>query len=190
MLLHHLRILLDLDGTVAQNAGRRLAAEQFGVNLDEESNAPLPERLGLTPEQFWAWWHANQEEIYDRAVPLPGAAAVLSSLKQAGATIVVVTARRHEARAVSTAWLERYGFPYDEMILSADDKVAIAREHGLNLGFEDDPDNALALAELMPMILVENHKNRSMDVPHPQLFRVAAWDEVPSLLRTLTVRSA
>lgn len=188
--MHHLRILLDLDGTVAQNAGRKIAAEHFGVNLDEESGLSLPERLGLTVEEFWAWWHTNQEEIYERAVPLPGAAAVLRSLKQAGATIVVVTARRSDAQAVTCSWLARHDFPWDEMILNADDKVSIAQEQKLNLGFEDDPANAIPLADLMPMVLVGGHKNRSQAIEHPQIYRVSGWDEVPALLHLLTARTA
>lgn len=188
--LNQLRILLDLDGTVAQNAGRKLAAAQFGVDLDAESGLSLPERLGLTTDQFWEWWHTHQEEIYERAEPLPGAAVVLRGLKQSGAYIAVVTARRDEARAVTTAWLERFGFPFDTMVFSSDDKLAVAKALNLNVGFEDDPANALSLAEWMPMILVDNHKNRREDVAHPQVFRVQEWNEVPGVLRQLSVRTA
>ncbi|MGE5676193.1 MAG: 5' nucleotidase, NT5C type [Mycobacterium leprae] len=185
------RVLLDLDGTVAQNAGRRIAAREFGITLTEEQYAQrLPELLGLTDEQFWAWWHEHQEEIYDQADLLPGAAETVRWLKESGAYIVVVTARRGTSEAVTRKWLHRYQIPYDQMVFGADDKVAVAKELGLNLGFEDDPNNALALAEWLPMILIENFKNRHEEVAHPGLYRVADWSEVLPLLATLAERSA
>lgn len=189
--LDHWRILLDLDGTVAQNAGRRIAARHFGLPITEEHHGEsLLESLGLNQEQFWAWWHDNQVEIYDQADPLPGAAETLRRLKAGGAHIAVVTARRQEAEAVTVAWLDRYGFPYDEAVFGADDKLSIAQALNLSIGFEDDPKNALALAEVMPMILIDNAKNRTFETTHPQVHRVTGWHEVEPLLQRLAARTA
>lgn len=189
--MQHWRILLDLDGTVAQNAGRRLAAQHFGKpEVEFAEGESLRGLLGLTEEQFWAWWHEHQEAIYDLAEPLPGSAETLGALRAAGAHIAVVTARRDAARDVTERWLGRHGFPYDQMVFSADDKVAVAQALGLNLGFEDDPANAVPLADLMPMILIDNLKNRLVDTDHPQLFRVAGWHDVQPLLRRLAAQSA
>ncbi|HEY3364632.1 MAG TPA: hypothetical protein VGK74_06230 [Symbiobacteriaceae bacterium] len=189
--MQHWRVLLDLDGTVAQNAGRRIAAEQFGIVMTEEqSGQRLPELLGLTDDQFWAWWHENQEQIYDQAEPLPGAAGTVRALKASGAHIAVVTARRESSRLVTAAWLNRFGIPYDEMVFSADDKVAVARGLGLTVGFEDDPLNAVALADVIPVILIENLKNRGQEIVHDQVFRVSGWQEVLPLLRRLGARPA
>lgn len=187
-ILHHWRVLLDLDGTVAQNAGRQVAARHFGIEIPD--NTSVMEVLGLTEEQFWAWWADNQEEIYDKAVVMPGAAEAVRQLKDAGAFIAVVTARRLEAEAVTLGWLSRHGIPYDTAIFAQDEKVTAARELALNIGFEDDPAFALPLAEFMPMILVENHKNRKQAIDHPHVHRVAGWHEVHPLLRRLAERSA
>lgn len=185
------RVLLDLDGTVAQNAGRRLAERHFGVSIGADRvGERLPDILGLTDEQFWAWWHENQEEIYSQATILPGAHEVVQALKQAGAYIAVVTARRTTAEAVTAAWLDRHDIPYDIMIMSADDKAAIARSLGLTIGFEDDPHFALPLADVMPMILIENDKNRGLALEHPQLHRVEGWAQALPLLRRLEMRTA
>jgi uncharacterized HAD superfamily protein len=185
------RVLLDLDGTVAQNAGRRLLARDQRIPISEEQyGESLLETLGWTGEQFRAWWHENQEEIYHEAEVLPGAAEAVRTLKAQGAHIAVVTARRASAEAVTSQWLQRHGFPFDQMIFSADDKVAVARELALNIGFEDDPFNATALAEVMPMVLVENFKNRSVVIAHPQVHRVAGWHEVHPLLGRLAAGQA
>ena len=187
----HWRVLLDLDGTVAQNAGRRIAAEQFGIVITEEqSGQRLPELLGLTDDEFWAWWHEHEELIYDLAEPLPGAAGTVRALRESGAHIAIVTARRESSRSVTAAWLDRFGIPYDQMVFSAADKVTVARDLGLTVGFEDDPLNALALADLMPVILIENFKNRSQEIVHDQVFRVSGWQEVLPLLRRLDARPA
>jgi uncharacterized HAD superfamily protein len=187
----HWRVLLDLDGTVAQNAGRRVLARDQGIPIsDAQYGESLLETLGWTGEQFWVWWQAHQEEIYHDAEVLPGAAETVRMLKEQGAHIAVVTARRAEATAVTTEWLQRHGFPFDQMIFSADDKVAIARELSLNIGFEDDPWGATALAEIMPMVLVENFKNRGLAITHPQVHRITGWHEVHPLLGRLAAGTA
>jgi uncharacterized HAD superfamily protein len=190
--VHQWRILLDLDGTVAQNAGRRLAERQFGIPLSDSrsGDTPLWELLGITVEQFWAWWHENQEEIYGQASPLPGASETLHHLKGAGSYIAVVTARRDTAEAVTASWLAANAIPYDTMVMNADDKVSVARALNLNVGFEDDPHHALPLADLMPMVLMENLKNRNQEIDHPQVHRVTSWPDALPLLRRLAAQSA
>lgn len=189
--MHSWRILLDLDGTVAQNAGRTLAQRHFGVAITEERYADsLLDILGITSEQFWAWWDANQEEIYGQAAPLPGARETLQLLKDAGAYIAVVTARRANAEAVTTAWLARHGFPYDTMVMAADDKLAVARALGLNIGFEDDPAHAVPLADHMPMLLIDNFKNRRQEIVHPQIHRLAGWSEALPFMHRLAAKTA
>lgn len=189
--MNHWRVLLDLDGTIARNAGRIVAARHFGITFSEEQAAErLVNLLGLTEAEFWKWWHENQEEIYDQAIPLAGAAEVLRQLREDGAHITVVTARRPEARTVTARWLDRYNFVCDEMVFGADDKVAVARERGLTLGFEDDPGNAAALAEVMPMVLIDHARNRTPETAHPHVHRVGGWSEVQPLLRRLAARTA
>jgi len=186
-----LRILLDLDGTVAQNAGRRIAGQQFGIPIGEErAGESLIEILGLDRNQFWAWWHANETEIYGQASPLPGASEVLQGLKQAGAFIAVVTARRSTAGPVTTDWLQRYGIPFDTMVMDADNKVEIARYLALNAGFEDDPANALSLADLIPMALIHNNKNLGREILHPQIERLSGWTEALPWLHRLAAKIA
>lgn len=189
--MRHLRILLDLDGTVLQNAGRRVAERSFGIRIPEDQyGEPLSSMLGLSREQFWSWWHENQEEIYSQAFPLPGAREAVAALRSTGAYVAVVTARRSSAEAVTAAWLAREGFPYDTMIMDADDKVSAAKRLDLNLGFEDDPCHALPLAELFPMVLINGNKNRGADLEHPRLHRIAGWSEALPLLHRLQAQTA
>lgn len=190
-MLHNFRILLDLDGTVARNAGRRVAERQFGFPIgDDMAGQSLTEILGMDRDQFWAWWHANQDEIYGQAVPMPEASTVLQGLKQAGAFIAVVTARRSSAEQVTRTWLSQHAIPHDMMVMDADDKVAVARKFALNVGFEDDPAHALPLADLIPMALIQGNKNLNHDIDHPQIERLSGWPDVRPWLNRLAARIA
>lgn len=184
------RILLDLDGTVLQNAGRQMLIEQFGLTLAEDESAPESlERLGIDSGQFWAWWSANQVEIYGRAVALEGAVAVIRSLRQAGAFVAVVTARRSEAEDVTRSWIDQAGLEVDEMVFGADDKVSVALSLGLNLAFEDNVQNAEALSAHMPVVLMSGRHNAAADLL-PGIFKVEEWSRVPALLEELSRRTA
>lgn len=184
------RILQDLDGTLLQNAGRDVLSRVFQVDLNDGDATSTLERLGLTQQEFWQVWHQHQDEIYERAVPLKGAIETVRSLKAEGARICIVTARRIEAEAVTRRWLATHEVPYDEFVMNADDKAAVAQELQLNLGFEDDPKHALALAPVMPVVLIQNSKNHGLSIDSPAIHPVAGWHQVRPLLLQLAAQSA
>lgn len=189
--MQRFRILLDLDGTILQNAGRELFAKQFGLVLAENESAldATVARLGLDPRQFWDWWSANQTEIYSRAVPIEGAIEVIRSLRAAGAFVAVVTARRTEAESVTRHWIAQAGLEVDEMVFGADDKVSVALQLDLNLAFEDNLQNAEGLSAHMPVLLIDARSNGGVDLS-PGIIRVEDWSQVPAILDDLGRRTA
>jgi uncharacterized HAD superfamily protein len=61
----------------------------------------------------------TEERTFDRplAVPLPGAVQALKKLKRNGNTIILWTGRGWEQYRVTKAWLDRHGFPYDQILM-------------------------------------------------------------------------
>ncbi len=182
-----IRLLLDLDGTTLRNAGREVISRIFDLPLPD-ANTPgwlssgILEERGITKEQFWAAWQANEPEIYGRAIPLPGALETLAELKAGGAHIAVVTARRGSAETVTQEWLARYAVPYDAIQFNCDDKLAVAQSLGLNLAIEDDLAHVMHIAQAMPVMLMDSD-GRHADAELPAgVHKVAGWHEVPGLI--------
>lgn len=61
----------------------------------------------------------TEEKTFERslATPLPGAREALERMRANGHTIVIWTARGWEQYRISKDWLDRHGFPYDQIIM-------------------------------------------------------------------------
>jgi uncharacterized HAD superfamily protein len=136
-----MRIAIDIDSTlhdywpVLVEAARR----RFGVELPYEEQVTW-EIAELRPEQLRVVVdETHTEEHILAAVPYPGAVETVSAWHAAGHFIHVTSHRRADARAATETWLQRIGMPYDELYCSTD-KVARAREIGIDLLIDDAPE--------------------------------------------------
>jgi 5'(3')-deoxyribonucleotidase len=178
---------VDLDGVVADFYGgiRPIAAEWLGVAM--ASLTPTPgyglkewrlDSMGTYEDlDRFAVTHRN---LFRNLEPVPGAAAGLRRLSQAGVRIRIITHRLYlkyfheEAVQQTVAWLEHHGIPYWDLCFMKD-KGAV----GADLYIEDSPDNVRALrAGEHPTIVFENSTNVELEEP-----RARTWDEVERLVR-------
>jgi uncharacterized protein len=136
------RIGIDIDSTLHHywDVLEPLALRRFGVALPyrEQVMYDLP---GLAAEQARAVVEeTHSDEHVLAAVPYPGAVETVRAWHEAGHWIHVTSHRRTGARAATVRWLERIGLPYDDVHLSYD-KLARARELGIELLIDDSPAN-------------------------------------------------
>ena len=82
---------------------------------------PLGSRVGMTEAAFTSWAWGN-ESIQAMAEPYQGAASTVTRLREAGATIWIVTSTG--CPMLVTPWLRRWKIPFDRAILT-DDKESI-----------------------------------------------------------------
>jgi len=173
---------VDLDGVVADFYGgiRPIAAEWLGVPI--ETLTPTPgyglrewnlESMG-TYEDLHRF-AVTQRNLFRNLELMPGAAAALRRLSQAGVRIRIITHRLYlkyfheEAVQQTVAWLEHHGVPYWDLCFMKD-KGAV----GADLYVEDSPDNVRALrAGRHETIVFENSTNRELAEP-----RARTWGEV------------
>ncbi len=127
-------VIFDLDSTLFDNRPRQVQIlREFGLLhdihelyssldvhiLDWDLKGPLV-RAGVAPDkaetlypkvrEFWRErFFTSPYCLYD--VAMPGAAAYVSALAKAGATIVYLTGRHEPMRAGTTESLVRFGFP-------------------------------------------------------------------------------
>jgi 5'(3')-deoxyribonucleotidase len=177
---------VDLDGVVADfySGIRPIAAEWLGVPL--ESLTPTP-NYGLTEWNLASMgtyedlhrFAVTQRNLFRSLQPMPGAAAALRRLSQAGARIRIITHRLYlkyfheEAVQQTVAWLEHHGVPYWDLCFMKD-KGAV----GADLYIEDSPDNVRALrAGGHPTIVFENSTNVELGEP-----RAGSWGKVEGLV--------
>ncbi len=117
--------------------------------------------------------------VFMAAIPLPfaveGVWQVYRSVRDTGGRLVYLTARPREARFVTRRWLELHGFPCPDAVVFAENKAEAAKRLGIDLAFEDDPDQIRALSAAgIKVLAVEQPYNRHL--VEPMVFQVK-WQE-------------
>jgi uncharacterized HAD superfamily protein len=136
------KVAIDIDSTLHHywDLLEAVARRRYGVALPyrEQSTWEIP---GLAPEELRSVVEeTHRDEHVLAAVPYPGAVETVRAWHDAGHFIHVTSHRRIEAHGATERWLRDIGLPFDELYCSWD-KVARAREIGIDVLIDDAPDN-------------------------------------------------
>ncbi|MEG0843191.1 MAG: hydrolase [Romboutsia sp.] len=96
--------------------------------------------------------------------------------------IYFVTARSEVLTEITTTWLNEKGFAnIDVHLLGSDYKIDKARELSCNIFIEDNPSNAMQLAqEGMTVLLIDTNYNKNIE--HKNIIRVNNWIEIKEVI--------
>lgn len=147
---------------------------------------------GISKSDEGILWKDYMDFHHDGILPIAGAQAAISELKEAGHSLVAITGR-HEGnhRGYTEDWLSKH-FPeyfdsvyftnhgYDTSIT----KSSVCKNLGILLMVDDNLDFALELAENdIRAIVINKPWNRLRPESHPLLVRVEGWPEISQQIR-------
>jgi uncharacterized HAD superfamily protein len=185
-----MRIGIDIDSTlhdywpVLVEAARR----RFGVDLPYEDQVTweIPE---LRPEQLRVVVEeTHSEESILAATPYDGAVETVNAWHAAGHFIQVTSHRRAAAREATERWLESIGMAYDDLYCS-EDKVARAREIGIDLLIDDSPEILSKALEAGMTAATLMHPWNADICEEEDIVCAPDWPALRALLRPLLERS-
>ena len=139
-----MRIAVDIDSTLHHywDQFAQVAKWRFGIDLPYRDQLWTIDRL--RPEQVRACVEeTHQDALILAAKPYPGAVETITAWHEAGHWIHVTSHRHDGARAATERWLRAIGLPFDDLHCSGD-KVARAKELGIDLLIDDSPENLRA----------------------------------------------
>jgi hypothetical protein len=178
-----MNIAIDIDSTLHHywDTFSAAAKRRFGVDLPYGDQRTWSVGL-LRPEQVRACVEeTHQDEHVLAAEPYPGAVDVVRRWREAGHFIHITSHRATSAHGATAQWLERIGLPYDDLYCSYD-KIARAREIGIDVLVDDSPVNIVRALEAGIVAATITHPwNR--DVIEEE--DVIAADDWPGLERAL-----
>jgi hypothetical protein len=137
-----MRIAIDVDSTLHHywDQLEGIARRRFGVSLPYEDQHTWG-ITALEPDQLRACVEeTHTEELVLAAEPYPGAVETVTRWHEEGHWIHVTSHRAGQAHAATARWLERVGFPYDDLHCSYD-KVTRCVELGIDVLVDDSPVN-------------------------------------------------
>lgn len=184
-----LAVGLDCDGVMYD------FVETLRQWIHHSTGRPLPELPPATCwhfyEHYWGYTTPEFLELFAAGVragvvfgdgaPYPGTAQALRRLSDGGHHLVVVTNRAIDgvdpewSEQLTRDWVERWGLPVDDVVLSADKTVA-----GSDVFIEDHVDNYDALVHAgTRAVLFDRPWNRSDGCARE---RVRSWEEFCQLV--------
>jgi len=175
-----MKIAIDIDSTLHHYWDDFAAAakRRFGVDLpyDQQVTWSIDR---LRPKQLRvciAETHAPETVL--RSEPYPGAVDVVRRWHEAGHWIHITSHRAAEAHEHTAEWLQRIGLPYDDLHCSYD-KVARARQLGIDILVDDSPVNLLRAIDAGIVAATLLHPwNRELVEEEEDVVAAGDWDEL------------
>ena len=132
------------------------------------------------------FWNIYFEKVLKEATPKDHAAEVINKLKEEGNNIYIITARYEQegidsVRKLTEKWLENNYIVYDELIMDANNKLAVAKKYGLDVFIDDSLENCKDVskgnAKVLQYVGIGNVLTEDKDIQ-----KVYSWPQIYSII--------
>lgn len=187
-----MRIGVDIDG-VLNDVGAWHYSCGFKYCIDNNINRGFDPYKYLIEEQFFLTDKENnkfwKEYIFDLMVSIetrPYAAKVISTLKDMGHTIVILTARdnRYLTNQYSNtmdfyveSWLNKNNIEFDEILSGAGNKKDKCLKNNIDIMIEDKASNVIEIGKYIPVLCFDAPYNLSV-LENDNITRVYSWYQI------------
>ena len=184
-----MNIGIDIDDTIANtydvlfNYAQNYTINDIGKEI-KDVNRNIITHMYCT--NFHNWNKKEDKEFLDKyyektvlkVQPKMYAVENIKRLKESGDKIYLITARflsdKFDVEKLTKDWLEKYGIPYDKLILNSQNKVIAAKENDIDIFVDDSIKNCTEMAHvgiktyMMDTIINKNFENENIE-------RVYSW---------------
>ena len=156
-----MNIGIDIDDTIANtydvlfNYAQNYTINDMGKEI-KDVNRNIITHMYCT--NFHNWNKKEDKEFLDKyyektvlkVQPKMYAIENIKKLKESGDKIYLITARflsdKFDVKKLTKDWLEKYGIPYDKLILNSQNKVIVAKENNIDIFVDDSIKNCTEIA--------------------------------------------
>lgn len=174
----NLRIGVDIDGCL-NYFGEELEkylVEHYNLDLSKDYKYNLLEAVGIiTKEQQNQFWRTTEHE-FENIDSQKGCSKYLNDLKQKN-TVIIITARGYDYSILTCNWLKKKEINYDEILFNTENKIDACKWKNIDVMIEDNPNNALAVAEGGIKVLLMNNKYNK-NIEHKNIIRCNDWLDI------------
>ena len=183
-------VAFDIDGcsnTIREDA-EVLAREFFkGENYTfcPEAYYLRDKFAGLSDERYHDFWSRYALEIYDRP-PRPGVKEVLDYLESKNVPVCFLSARTADknfygvrTKELTENWLKKYGISRPVQYVPKQ-KAQTARQLGVTLAVEDEPEYIKQLSEVCRVLIYEMPYNIGSEGE-----KVHNWEEILNIIKSM-----
>lgn len=182
--MRKLNICIDIDGTITDPYHFiPYLNEIYNKNITPEECTTYnwAELYQLEHDDILEQFHGKYIYSYSEAKVVEFAYDIICKLREAH-NLYFVTARSENLTQLTYEWLNVNGFSnIDVFLLGSDYKIDKARELGCNIFIEDNPFNAIDLADAgMTVLLMDANYNKNIE--HERIVRVKNWLDIQKFI--------
>lgn len=185
---------IDIDDTTVVTVksmvkyGDKYDTEVLGRNAQKDNIGQIKDRYymralyGWTDEQKFAFFDMYYKNALEECYPLPNAVEKINKLKEEGNEIIFITARltnvkNCDTESITKTTLEKYGIPYDKLIMNVDNKLEFCQKYGVEVFIDDSFETCKSLQDNgIKSYLMTTRMNQNIEPGNVE--RVTSWDEV------------
>lgn len=184
-----MNIGIDIDDTIANtydvlfNYAQNYTINDIGKEI-KDVNRNIITHMYCT--NFHNWNKKEDKEFLDKyyektvlkVQPKMYAVENIKRLKESGDKIYLITARflsdKFDVEKLTKDWLEKYGIPYDKLILNSQNKVNVAKENDIDIFVDDSIKNCTEMANVgIKTYMMDTIINK--DFESEDIERVYSW---------------
>ncbi len=180
-------IVIDIDGCLNMYPIPLQMWAEVVLSLDSKSSKEAIKRENDFDYVKETYRHSALLKYF---LPCNGVCSTVSSFKEAGYRIVLLSARNPSKNPkileITETWLKKYNIPFDSVVFTKD-KAAYIKEYEseILLAVEDEPQILEVFNNLeTEIVLFKNDLNSHFERPHFHM--VYSWEEIASLFKKLT----
>ena len=185
---------IDIDDTTVVTVksmvkyGDKYDTEVLGRKAQKDNLGQIKDRYymralyGWTDEQKFAFFDMYYKNALEECYPLPNAVEKINKLKEEGNEIIFITARltnvkNCDTESITKTTLEKYGIPYDKLIMNVDNKLEFCQKYGVEVFIDDSFETCKSLQDNgIKSYLMTTRMNQNIEPGNVE--RVTSWDEV------------
>ncbi len=184
-----MNIGIDIDDTIANTYDVLFHyAQNYTINEigKEIKDVNRNSKTHMYCADFHNWNQEEEKEFLEKyyektalkVQPKMYAVENIKRLRENGNKIYLITARflseKFDIEELTKDWLEKYGIPYDKLILNAQNKVIIAKQNDIKIFVDDSIKNCTQMADAgIKTYMMDTMVNR--DFENPNIERVFSW---------------
>ena len=174
------RFGIDIDGTVTCPTSLIPYLNKsfnLSLTLDDITEYDLTPFVNVSSEELARWFINTEHEIYANSPLAKGAKEILTKWEQQH-ELFFISARGSHLLSLTKEWFVDNALQFDHIdLIGTHDKIGAAKQHKVDLFFEDKHDNAVMIHEecQIPVILFNTPYNQA-SIP-TGVIRVNHWQE-------------
>ena len=163
-----MRIGIDIDDTITNSWEylKPIYEKEFNIKINDNSlpyYKAVHEKIELTFDEFAE--RLNKYDYLKPNIPIKeDAIEIIKKLKQEGHTIIFITARGKTYQnpyKLTKEYLDKFGIPYDKIVLDAWDKSISCQEEQIDLFIDDSPKHCEEVLDTgFDVLMIETNYNK------------------------------